>query len=574
MSRSTRNLINILGTAIHGSRSACLRRTPRLLKNASNTPRSGPQRPRIILPSIVFASSLLTSTLLIDHATSTETHDDETEHDPNHAHKHGDNHSHQSKYIRLADVKAHDATAEQKWIVKGSKVYDITDWIPNHPGGEVILRAAGTVVDPYWDIFTIHKKQDVYDILEQYCIGHIDPRDLVDGKVPADDIEDPFQSDPERDPRLHIRSSRPMNSETDSHDLATFITPNETFYVRNHLWVPQVDPKAFTLDIELPDGEEVQYTLDDLKKKFDPVTVTATLQCSGNRRSHMNEQARPTNGLPWDVGAVSNAEWTGVRLRDVLADAGLAVDGYDEEEAKHVQFQGMEAYGASIPIEKAVSRSGDVLLVYEMNGEDIPRDHGYPLRVVVPGHVAARSVKWLRKIAVTDEESSSQWQQRDYKCFGPNQDANDIDWSMAPAIQEMPVQSAIISVQDASPQKQTTTNTTTDATPAEDMIQVEGYAYSGGGRRIIRVDISSDNGQSWSQAELLDDDAKGHKAWAWKRWRFTVPKKSAGSQFVVKAVDEGYNTQPEGYEAQYNFRGNLTNSWHRVGKNEVAKDQS
>lgn len=566
MSRSTRSLGNIIRLAVHTSRTPSLRRTPCLLRKLSSTAPPNPPRSRTALPSIALASSLLASTLLVQHATNTDTHGDEQEQEQEHGQE--------AKYIRLSDVKAHGAEAEQKWIVQGCKVYDITDWIPNHPGGEVILRAAGGVVDPYWDIFTIHRKQDVYDILEQYCIGHVDPRDLVNGRVPADGIEDPFKHDPERDPRLHVRSSKPMNSETDSNDLATFITPNETFFVRNHLWVPEVDPRAFTLDIELPDGEEVSYTLEDLKKKFDPVTVTATLQCSGNRRSHMNQQARPTNGLPWDVGAVSNAEWTGVRLRDVLADAGLAVDGYNEEEVKHIQFQGMEAYGASIPIEKAVSRSGDVLLVYGMNGEEIPRDHGYPLRVVVPGHVAARSVKWLRKIVVTDEESPSQWQQRDYKCFGPNQGSNDVDWSTAPAIQETPVQSAIVSVRDVGSQKHSTADHATDkVSTKEDMIQVEGYAYSGGGRRIIRVDVSTDNGQSWSQAELLNDDVKGHKAWAWRKWRFTVPKQKAGSQFVVKAVDEGYNSQPESYAAQYNFRGNLTNAWHRVGRDELNKDE-
>jgi len=104
--------------------------------------------------------------------------------------------------IRLAEVRKHGANAQQRWVVKGTKVYDITDWIPNHPGGEVILRAVGGVIDTYWDIFTIHKKQDVSDILEQYYIGDLDPQDLVNGEVPQDHVEDPFKNDPERDKAL------------------------------------------------------------------------------------------------------------------------------------------------------------------------------------------------------------------------------------------------------------------------------------------------------------------------------------------------------------------------------------
>lgn len=169
--------------------------------------------------------------------------------------------------IRLSEVRAHGAKAERRWVVKGTKVYDITDWIPNHPGGEVILRAVGGVIDPYWEIFTIHKKKDVYDILEQYYVGDLDRRDLVDGKVPSDDIEDPFQNDPQRDSRLVVHSDRPFNAETAPADLGTFITPNNTFYVRHHLWVPQIDPQSHKLQIELPDGEELEYSMEELKSK-------------------------------------------------------------------------------------------------------------------------------------------------------------------------------------------------------------------------------------------------------------------------------------------------------------------
>lgn len=566
--------------------------------------------------------------------------------------------------IRLAEVRKHCGNADRKWVLRGTRVYDITDWIPAHPGGDVILRAAGSSVDQFWDIFTIHKTQDVLDILEGYYIGDLDPRDLdSQGRVPVDAIEDPFGDDPERDARLLIRTPKPCNAETPPDALESWITPNNLFYVRHHLWVPSCDPKdpdSHTLTIELPNGEEKTYTVADLKHLFPPVTITATLQCSGNRRSHMSQNSRPTQGLAWNVGAISNAVWTGVRLRDVLAHAGFPVDpqihgsplnngnhessaSADEVDsetaeansrAKHVQFLGREAYGSSIPLSTAIAHDSDVLLAYAMNGSPLPPDHGAPLRALVPGTVAARSVKWLSRITLGEEESSSQWQRRDYKCFGPNRTkigkGEESVWDEAPAIQEMPVQSAITHIRRH--------NGGSETSGHNELVEVQGYAYSGAGRKIIRVDVSADDGQTWEQAEILppnlnllgprknisseengsdsngngNGEWRGSKEWSWVQWRYRYPlpthqpqratnfaddtnlesgiksknlqqesndakpesitsnSRSSSSatprtlKFVVKAVDCGYNCQPESYASQWNFRGNLTTAWHRV----------
>ena len=463
--------------------------------------------------------------------------------------------------IRLSEVREHGGDAERVWVIKGERVYDITDWIPSHPGGEVILRAAGHNIDRYWQIFTIHQKQDVYDILEQYFIGVVDPRDLVDRNVPPEVVDDPFKHDPERDSRLKVLSAKPCNAETPQSELDQFVTPNDVFYVRNHLWTPYFKTTDdYVLTVELNDGEVKEYTLDDLRNKFPEHTITAVMQCSGNRRSHMSAASRQTQGLAWGVGAIGNAEWAGVRLRDLLKDAGLAVDDLPDD-VKHAQFAGSEAYGASIPIEKAVDKRGDVILAYKMNGQDLPQDHGYPLRVVVPGHVAARSVKWVKRIVVSEEESQSQWQQRDYKCFGPNQSANDIDWSQAPAIQELPVQSAFTAVEEIPSEHR---NVLKIYGMNRDSVSLQGYAFSGGGRRIIRVDVSPDDGKTWRQADLLNDESKGAKAWSWQRWRLLIPRDQAGRAFIVKAVDESYQTQPESHESSWNFRGNLATAWHRI----------
>ncbi|KAF2478503.1 Oxidoreductase, molybdopterin-binding domain-containing protein, partial [Neohortaea acidophila] len=462
----------------------------------------------------------------------------------------------------LHEIQEHNRKADNYWVYRGNRVYDITDWIPNHPGGDVIMRAVGGSIEPYWNIFTIHQKQDVYDILEQYFIGLIDPRDLVDGRAPAGQVEDPFKLDPTRDPELIVHSDRPFNAETPTADLETFITPIARFYKRHHLWVPKLDEKTFKLTVELPNGEEVEYSVEDLRSKFKAHTITATMQCSGNRRSHMTKGSRPTNGIQWGVGAISNAEWTGVKMLDVLQDAGLDVTDLPDD-VKHVQFMGAEAYGASVPIEKIADQFGDALIVYAMNGQTLPRDHGFPLRALIPGTVAARSVKWLSKIVLSEDESTSQWQQRDYKCFGPNEGSTP-DWSSAVAIQETPVQSAITSIRKVTANRLESSALARVYGLEEESVVLRGYAFSGAGRRVVRVDVSPDNGKTWQQANIEDAEQKGHRSWSWRQWNLAIPTRMLSGNVCVKATDDGYNTQPENFTAYYNFRGNLANSWHRV----------
>ena len=457
----------------------------------------------------------------------------------------------EKRTIRLAELRDHGQHAKRPWVTKGTSVYDITDLVSSHPGGDIILQAAGGSVEPYWQIFTFHQTQDVYNILEDFRIGSIDPQDLRNGQMHAHTIVDPFAQDPTRDARLQIHTDKPCNAETPPSELSSFVTPNSIFYVRNHFWVPALDEKSHKLVIELSDGIKREYTMEELKTKFKQFKITATLQCSGNRRKHMTEGARPAKGLQWKTGAIGNAEWSGPRLCDVLADAGLSLNN-PPEDAKHVQFVGAESYGVSIPLCKAIENSGDVLLACQMNDEAIPPDHGHPLRLIVPGYVAARSVKWVNRIIVSNEESKSQWQKLDYKCFGPNDDSKP-NWARATAIQEMPVQSAITLIRDRP-----------NSDDQEPSLIIEGYAYSGGGRAIVRVDISTNDGKTWDQAGIDEDVSVGCKNWSWRRWRHTVPKKSVGPSIVVKAVDEAYNTQPERYEPIYNLRGHLTSAWHRV----------
>ncbi|KAI8947873.1 Oxidoreductase, molybdopterin-binding domain-containing protein [Xylaria longipes] len=476
---------------------------------------------------------------------------------------------------RLSEIKEHGPKSERPWVIYGDKVYDITDWVGAHPGGEVILRAAGGSIEPYWDIFAIHKSQYVRDILEQYVVGKVHSDDLENGRPLQNAIEDPFITDPKRDTRLRQITQKPCNAETPGDELAeSFLTPNETFYVRNHMWVPVIDETEADnhgITVELPDGEVKAYSVGELKARFTQHSVTAVLQCSGNRRNDMTRYAKKTNGLQWTVGAISCAKWEGVRLRDVLADAGLPLADPGED-ARHVQFSGLEAYGASIPIESAIDPRGDVLLAFKMNDKPLPRDHGFPVRVIVPGHVAARAVKWVNRIVVSDEESTTTWQRKDYKCFGPNETKQ--DWDKYKSIQVMPITSAITRTRLMPDTRATQPKQEPRATAGGRVVQLEGYAYSGGGREIQRVDISLDGGAHWDQAKLLDDteQERGARAWCWKRWSYegVLPdikddnNGEAKTTFVVKATDDAYNTQPESHRSIYNLRGNLATAWHRV----------
>lgn len=212
-------------------------------------------------------------------------------------------------------------------------------------------------------------------------------------------------------------------------------------------------------------------------------------------------------------------------------------------------------YGGSIPIGKAVDPRGDVLLAYEMNGEPIPADNGFPVRVVVPGTVGARNVKWLSAVRLAPRESESHWQQADYKGFNPSTDWDHIDYKSSQSIQELPVISAICSPSEG------------DRITGQAPVTVKGYAFSGGGREIIRVDVSGDGGKTWTTADLSPTDQPEGRHWAARRWTVDLPVPPGVQgpvQLVCKAVDRSYNVQPEQFEPIYNLRGVLCNAWHRV----------
>jgi sulfite oxidase len=462
-------------------------------------------------------------------------------------------------YYSLQEVSEHSTVEKRVWVTYKEGVYDITDFIVEHPGGEQILLAAGSSVEPFWMLYAVHNNSHVLHLLENLRIGNLSKDESQDL---TSDMSDPYNSDPLRHTALKAASVKPFNAETPPFILVEqFITPNELFYVRNHLPVPHIDPETFELEVEIEGrNKSVILTLDELKK-LPKHTITATIMCAGNRRSEMTK-IKAVKGLSWGAAAVGNATWTGVRLRDVLKKVGV---DEDDKSLKHVQFEGMDfdptgkTYGASIPLWKALDKRGDVILAYEMNGVPIPPDHGFPIRVIVPGVVGARNVKWLGRVIVSEKESDSHWQQNDYKGFSPSTDWDTVDFTKSPAIQELPVISAICKPLDGQ------TVQVEDGT-----VLVKGYAWSGGGQKIIRVDVTTDGGNTWHVANLdHQDSSEPPQHWSWTLWSVRVPIKPGTTNVEIwaKAVDSCYNTQPENFKNIWNLRGVLSNAYHRVAIN-------
>lgn len=456
-----------------------------------------------------------------------------------------------------AEVAQHKSKETGIWVIYKEGVYDITEFVDQHPGGLAkIMLGAGSNIDPFWHVYQQHQVPHIREMLEMYRIGELVEADRNLVVVPS---ADPYANDPWRVPEFSVSSQKPFNAEPPLEILANgMVTPNEYFFVRNHLPVPQVDPASYVLEI-CGEGikEPIRLTLEDLKK-FPKREVTAVIQCAGNRRSELTT-VRPVKGLGWGAGAISNAVWGGVYLRDIFKAYGI-----DESTAtfKHLQFEGLDkditnaSYGGSVPVD--VFRNTEVVLAYEMNGRELPRDHGYPLRAVVPGVVGARNVKWLSKVILSPEESKAFWQTSDYKGFSPSVTWETVDYASAPAIQELPVQSAILLPKAGS---------TVD--PLDSKITVKGYAWSGGGKGIVRVDVSIDGGKTWHVANLQRPEQERGKEWGWTQWQAKVPVEAESMDkgkldIVCKAVDTSYNTQPDTVDHIWNFRGVLCNAWHHV----------
>jgi sulfite oxidase len=354
-------------------------------------------------------------------------------------------------------------------------------------------------------------------------------------------------SDFDKHTRFIVHHESPFNGGP-PHDLLCQapITPRSLFYVRNHGSIPTIDPTSYRLIVR--GVQTLQLSLDDLHHNFQQVTQTTTLQCAGNRRREMIPDADPVAQVMWDTEAISTAEWTGARLADVLRAAGVP------ESARHAAFVGLDAcekdgktfgFGGSIALEKALHP--DVLLAHSMNGEPLAPVHGFPLRVVAPGTVAARSVKWLGEIILQAQPSDNYFQQRDYKMFPPDVREQTVDWAQGAMLDDQALNAVICVPADG-------------AQVDAGIVRVVGYAIAGGDATLRSVELSQDGGATWQAASLQGEAQTG----AWQLWQADVSLAPGQHTLVVRAFDTSGAAQPADLRPIWNFRGYMNNAWHRV----------
>mmetsp|Transcript_3112 Transcript_3112/g.7566 ORF Transcript_3112/g.7566 Transcript_3112/m.7566 type:complete len:648 (-) Transcript_3112:75-2018(-) len=493
--------------------------------------------------------------------------------------------------FKLEEVEKHNSRETGAWVSYKGDVYDITKFLDAHPGGTTrLLMAAGGDLEPFWNVYRQHYRGHILDFIQRYKIGRLSPSDAKKASS-AFEFGDMYTTDPERHPDLLGCTYKPWCGETRTERLTeNYYTPNELFYVRNHLAVPVIDEDEYRLIVKGIGLKRHTFTLKELKTLFPKYEVVSTLQCAGNRREDMHGTV-PERGIfispHWIVGAISNAKWGGCRVRDVLAYCGMDVDGMalgkvNDPNIKHVQWESYDTdetgycYGSSVPIDKVVDGLGDALFAYEMNGQTLPRDHGYPVRVLCPGHAGARQAKWVHKCIVASDESQKTWQIKSYRGFAPDQNFPDhlSTWGLsdsklrldqAPIVQEMPVQSLVCNPPP---------NYTIAGTP--ETIRVKGVAWCGGGRGIGRVDVCLYGGTKFVAAELTKPiEQRRNRDWGWYHFHQDLPlskedraKLAKGEKIqldiVSKAMSGDFQVQPERMEPYWNARGVCINHWYHV----------
>src|SRR5436190_8074251 len=327
-----------------------------------------------------------------------------------------------------------------------------------------------------------------------------------------------------RDGRI-VRSEAPLNLEMPFEAVESFITPTKSFYVRTHFPIPKIDRDAWWLHVEGEVEKPFAINYQELLK-LESLTVPVTLECAGNNRHFLEPKVK---GVQWELGAVGTAEWTGVPLSVLLNRAvvrpnasEIILEGADHgilDEPKSPP--GELRFSRSIPLEKG---QRDVLLVYRMNGHEIPPEHGFPVRAIVPGWYAMASIKWLQRITVTDHPFAGYYQTLDYAYWKRRGDTAELS-----PVTELQVKAEIVKPVSG------------ETVPANSTVRIHGAAWSSGSE-IVRVEVSTDGGSTWKKATLLG----APKPNAWRFWEFewktpTAPGKKA---LVARATDSLGRTQP------------------------------
>jgi DMSO/TMAO reductase YedYZ molybdopterin-dependent catalytic subunit len=330
--------------------------------------------------------------------------------------------------------------------------------------------------------------------------------------------------------------------------LEGYLTPVERFFVRSHHYTPKVDAAAWKLKLEGKVANPQTLTLGDLKQ-FPRVELVSVLECAGNGRG-LYEPSMP--GLQWMYGSVGNARWAGVRLADVLKRAGVQpgsiealFDGADSPVGSQPEFQ------RAIPMAKAMDPN--TMLAYEMNGKDLTPDHGYPLRLVVPGWAGDSWMKWVTRIEIRDKEFDGFFMKTGYR--HPNKPVppgTAVDPAQMVPVTSLRVKSVIASIRD----KQSV---------APGPLNIRGAAWSNGSP-VAMVEISTDGGRRWSRARL----GKESDRFGWRLFEYAwTPPQEAYYTIMARAQDAAGETQP--FVQEWNPSGYSNNKVHAVRLNVTSK---
>ena len=385
-----------------------------------------------------------------------------------------------------------------------------------------------------------------------------------------------------RDPRLiRLTGVHPFNVEAPLSALFDegFLTSPELFYVRNHGAVPHV------LDEQIPNWEflveglvdnPMTLTLTQLIEEYEQITAPITLVCAGNRRKEQNV-VRKTKGFSWGAAGLSTALFTGVMMSEVIKRAR------PKRKAKYVCMEGADKlpkgyYGTSVKLNWVMDPNRGIMLSYKMNGEMLRPDHGKPLRAVIPGQIGGRSVKWLTKLIVTEAPSDNWYHIYDNRVLptqvSPEESAKGPEWWIDEryAIYDLSTNSAICYPAHGEKLSLVT---------GKKQYCARGYAYSGGGRRISRVELSLDKGVTWRLASIdypedryreVDrmlfggrvDMSWRENCFCWCQWalEFSIEEMKEAKDILVRAMDESMNCQPR--DMYWSVLGMMNNPWFRV----------
>jgi len=387
-----------------------------------------------------------------------------------------------------------------------------------------------------------------------------------------------------RDGRLvRLTGRHPFNVEPPLSVLnkTRFITPSCLHYVRNHGACPDLKWDEHTLKIGGPSElvpKPFTMSMDELVA-MDPRELPVTLVCAGNRRKEQN-MIRQTIGFNWGPSGVSTNVWKGVLLRDLLLKAGVSEKNMA---GKHVEFIGVEdlpnkvgpgpfedepwgklvKYGTSVPLARAMNPAYDIIVAYQANGEVLQPDHGYPVRLIIPGYIGGRMIKWLEYINVIPYETKNHYHYHDNRILPPHITAEESlkgDWWYKPEyiFNELNINSAV-----SQPDHNETLSI---AKNINSTYEVAGYAYTGGGRKISRVEVTTDGGINWNLCELQRTERPTEYGmyWCWIWWKFDlkVVDLVGCKEIWCRAWDESNNPQPT--NPTWNLMGMGNNQVFRV----------